>query len=885
VTGAPPGLGLVRAVAWVVPRHLREEWAAEWEGELAYAWKLATRRGERPAAARARLRWRALGASSDALWLWKRHGATDMIGLDLKYAARSLRRRPGFVAVVVLTLALGAGAAGAVFSLVNGVLLRPLPYPEPERLVALNGRATAGDPEQVAEASSYLDYVDLRDALGGFQHLALVRGQSVTLTASGAAPTRLGVQVVTASAFPTLGIRPILGRPFLPADERPGSERVAVLTRALWLERFGGSPSVIGTRITLDGSPATVVGVLPDEGRLTPETRLWLPLVPGPIEQSRGTHQWGIVGRLRPGVPVQRAQQEASAAARRLEERYPSENKHRGVLVTPLREALVGDARPALLTLFGAVLLVLLIGCANLASLFLARAQAREREMAVRAALGAGRGRLTRQWIAESVLLSMAGGVAAAAVAWGGMRALLAFVPRAIPRADGIALDRPVVAFLFGVMGLAALVFGGLPALQHRDGAVSLGALREGGRGGTTGRARTRLRHALVVAEVALTTVLTVGAALLVKNFAQLEGARLPLRPDGVVFARIQLPPARYADPARVLQFYDQLRREVAATPGVRAVSFAFEHPVSEGWTSSFSIAGRPAPPQGEWPESRIRPVAPGYFATVGLPLVRGRDVSSQDRFGTPGVVVVNEAFVRRHFAGQDPLGQTIDRGQSWWPGQPVRFRIVGVVADEPFRGVGRDADPATYYPQAQFPMADMWMAVRADGDPALVARALRERVWRVDRDLPVERVETLDELLGAGVAAPRFNAVLLAGFACAALLLAALGIYGVLSYGVQQRTGEIGVRVALGATRGRVVRQVAAEGAWMAAAGGVLGLGGAFALAGALRSLLVGTQPQDPAVFTAVPLLLLGVATLSAWLPARRASRIDPADALRCEA
>jgi putative ABC transport system permease protein len=882
--GAVPGLRLVRALSWVVPRHLRDEWTAEWEGELAYAWMAAEHRREHPAAARARLTWRAVGASADALWLWRRHGAHDMIALDLKYAARSLRRRPGFVAVVVLTLALGAGAAGAVFSLVNGVLLRPLPFPQPERLVALNGKATGGDPEQVSEASSYLDYLDLRSELHGFRNLALVRGQSVTLTAPGAPPARLGVQVVTASAFPTLGIRPIVGRPFLPTDERPGSERVAMLTRSFWLERFGGSPAVIGTRITLDGQPATVVGVLPEQGRLTPETRLWVPLVPGELEQSRATHRYGIIGRLRDGVPIGRAQQEASAAARRLEERYPADNAHRGALLKPLREALVGDARPALLTLFGAVLLVLLIGCANLASLFLARAQAREREMAVRAALGAGRSRLTRQWIAESVLLSTAGGIAAAAVAWGGMRALVAFVPRAIPRADEIALDRPVGFFLFGVMALAALVFGALPALQHRGGAVSLGALREGGRGSTAGRARRRLRHALVVAEVALTTVLAVGAALLVKNFAQLERARLPLRPDGVVFAQIQLPPARYADPARVLQFYDQLRREVAATPGVRSVSFAYEHPVSEGWTSSFTIAGRPAPPQGEWPESRIRPVAPGYFATVGLPILRGRDVSEQDRFGTPGVVVVNEAFVRRHFAGQDPLAQTIDRGQGWWPGQPTKFRVVGVVADEPFRGVGRDADPATYYPQAQFPMADMWMAVRADGDPALVARALRERVWRVDRDLPVERVETLDDLLGAAVAAPRFNAALLAGFACAALLLAALGIYGVLSYGVQQRTGEIGVRLALGATRGRVVRQVAGEGAWMAAAGAVLGLGGAFALAGALRTLLVGTHPQDPAVFSAVPVLLLGVAIVSSWLPARRASRIDPADALRSE-
>ncbi|HEX8455235.1 MAG TPA: ABC transporter permease [Longimicrobium sp.] len=880
----PPGFALVRAVRSLVPRHLRDAWLAEWEGELAYAWRRAERSSQNLSAARARLHWRALGASSDALWLWRRHGATGMIGFDLRYAARSLRRRPGFVAVVVLTLALGAGAAAAVFSLVNGVLLRPLPFSQPERLVAIQGRATGGDPEAVSQSSSYADYRDMRAQLRGFEQLAAVRGEDVTLTAPGARPARIGAQLVTASAFPALGMRPVLGRPFLAGDERPGAEPVVMITHALWQRRYGGSPSVLGSRITLDGAPATVVGVLPDEARLTPETEIWLPLVPGPAEESRATHRFTLVGRLRPGVSIERAAREASAVAKRLEEQYPSENAKRGAAVIPLREAIVADARPALLTLFGAVLLVLLIGCANLASLFMARAQSREREMAVRAALGAGRARLTRQWVAESFLLALGGGAAALAVAWAGMRTLVAFVPTAIPRAGEIALDQPVAAFLIGVMAVAAIGFGALPALQYRDASVSLGALREGGRGATAGRRRRRMRQGLVVAEVALATVLAIGAALLVKNLWQLERARLPLRPDGVTFVQLQLPQGRYSDPAKVLDFFDRLRREVAAAPGVRSVSFTFEHPVSEGWTSSFSLVGRPEPPVGMWPESRIRPVSPGYFRTVGLPLVRGTDVSDADRFGTPGSVVVNEAFVREHFPDGDAVGQTINRGQMWWPGQPTHFRIVGVVADEPFRGVGRPADPATYYPQAQFPMNDMWMAVRADGDPAAIARILRERVWRVDRDLPVERVQTLDELLGDAVAEPRFNAALLALFACAALCLAAVGIYGVLSYGVEQRTGEIGVRMALGASRGRVVRQIAAEGAAVATAGAVLGLVAAFALAGVLRSLLVGTEAQDPVVFALVPTLLVAVAITSAWLPARRASRIDPAGALRCE-
>ncbi len=878
----PPGLAVVRAISWIVPDFLRGDWVAEWNGELSYAWRDADRRGESPLLTHGRLLWRSLGASLDALWLWRRHGAMNMIGLDLKYAARSLRRRPGFSAVVILTLALGIGATTAVFSVVDGVLLRPLGFQDPDRLVRVGNYALDGNPEKVGgPVFSYPDFADVRDQARSFQQIAAVRGWEVTLTGSGTEPVRIRTAYVTPSLFSTLGVRPVLGRGFVAADAEPGAASVVVLGHELWRSRYGAGPDVIGQRMLLDGVPTTIVGVLPPGVRLTADRQIWQPMVPGPMERARGAHRLTVVGRLNPGVTLEQANAEARTIASRLEQQYPEDNSNRGVRVDPLRDAIVGDARPALLVLFGAVTLVLLIGCTNLASLFLSRATAREREMAVRAALGAGEGRLIRQWMTESLLLSLVGGLAGLAVAWGGMRALLAFVPQSIPRADEVTLGLPVLTFLLAVSAATGIVFGALPGLQRR-GPASLARLRDGARGSTSGRTRRRLRHGLVVTEVALATVLVAGAALLIKDFWKLYQAELPIQPDGVLVTQLRLPTTRYDSAAKTLQFFDRLRAEIASVPGVRSVAFSYEHPLSEGWTSSFVVVGGPDVPIGLRPESRVRPVWPGYFRTVGLPLLRGRDVSERDRFGAPGVVVVNAAFVRRHFPKEEPIGKTLDRGSPWWPGQPTTFTIVGVVADEPFLGVGREADPATYYPHAQFPFNDMWVVTRVDGAVATLAPALRERIWRIDPDLPVERISSLNDVLGASVAAPRFNAALLAIFAIAALLLAAVGIYGVLSYTVAQRTGEIGVRMALGAARTQVVRDVVVQGTMLALVGAALGLFGAFGLAGVLRSLLVGVSAQDPAIFATVPATLILVSIMASWLPARRASRIQPVEALR---
>jgi putative ABC transport system permease protein len=643
---------------------------------------------------------------------------------------------------------------------------------------------------------------------------------------------------------------------------------------------------VVGRFVTIDGRPVAVVGVMPPDLALARDVALWRPFVPSPVDEARGAHRLAVIGRLRAGVPLATARAEVAAIARALELQYPDDNAHRGARLDPLQDDLVAPVRPALLVLLVAVTLVLVVGCANLAGLLLARAATREREMALRAALGAGRGHLLRQWMTESLLLAAGGAAAGVGVAWLSMRALLAFAPRTIPRADEVALDGPVLLFLLAVSVATGLIFGALPALQHWRGGVGSAALHDA-RGGVSGRRPRRIRHGLVVAEVALTTVLVTSAALLLQELRRLTHADLGFEPQGLAVVQVQLPETRYDSAGKVLRFYEQLRESVARVPGVAGASIAYEHPLGEGWTSSFLIAGRPAPPRGSEPEAYVRPVAPGYFRATGVRLVRGRDVTERDRFGTPGVVVINEAFARRHFPGVDPLGQRIDRGQSWWPGQPATFEVVGVVSDEPFLGPGAARGTALYYPHGQFPMNDMWLVVRGAGGEANVAAltpALRAAVWAIDPNLPVDPLRPMRDFVTDAAAQPRFNALLLTLFAAAALLLAAIGIYGVMSYSVAQRTREIGVRIALGAERGRVVRQVVGQGGAVAALGVALGVPGALAAGRLLAASFVGVTPVDAALLAGVAATLLLVAVSAAWAPAWRASRVDPATALRAD-
>ena len=808
-----------------------------------------------------------------------------MLSQDLRYALRSLVRWPGFTMVVVLTLALGIGANAAIFSVVNAVLLRPLPYADPDRLVFVFGTPTDGDSAKVGAASSYPDFVDFRQRARSFSQLGAMSTQQTTVTGKSFEPAIVSGSPVTANLLPMLGVAPALGRTFAEDEDRPGAAPVVVVSDEFWRQRLNADPNVIGSSVSLNGRPATIIGVMPPRFAFPGGTVLWFPAADPNDAQSRGRHSYYVVGRLADGVTEAVANREVAGIARQLEIENPAANAKRGARVESLREAIVGDVRPALMVLLGSVGLVLLIVCVNVANLFLARAAARTREVAVRTALGAARGRLARQFLTESFVITAIGATLGLGVAYWGSKLLVSRAPRTIPRANEIAIDANVLLFLLGLAAVTAVIFGVLPALQMSRG-VPIDALREGGRGMRGGLARRGLRQALVVSEVALAVVLVVGAALLVKSFWRMQRVDPGFVPDRMLVVQIQLPQSRYggfADADRVRQFYADLYSRLSNRPEVQSVAIAMQHPLSPGWTSSFTIAGREPPVHGQEPESSIRPVMPGYFRAVGAKLLRGREIQESDGVGAPGVVVINEAFARLHFPNEDPIGRRLERA-SWWRGMPSSYEIIGVVADERFRGPRAAADPATYYSLAQFTFNDNWLLVRTKGDPSAFVPTLRQTVWAMDRDLPLENVQTMNEILGDSVADSRFNTALLSLFAVVALLLAAIGIYGVLAYTVAQRTSEIGIRMALGAPRSSVLRLVVGNGLALTLVGVAIGAAGAVVATRALERLVFGVSTTDPSVFALVALALTAVALCAALVPALRASRVDPIVALRSE-
>ncbi len=876
-----PGIALVRAASRLVPAAHRDAWVAEWHGELHWRWTAGRRRDEGSLALRLALVARCVGAVPDALWMRHRHGGGFMFSQDVRLALRSIRARPGFSAVVVGTLALAIGANAAIFSVVNGVLLRALPFHDPDRLVLVRGAPTDGDSAKVGGSTSYPDYADLRDAAKAFQSIAILGTRSPVHTSGKLEPARLSSAVVSANFFSTLGVAPLLGRGFLAEEDTPGGPKVAVLAHELWQSRFGGDPRILGTSITLDGQPHTIVGVMP-RGFAFPRTaQLFTPITQQPRIGNRGVHGFTVIGRIAAGVPFARAEAEAKAIAARLEAEHPESNAKRGARLEPMREAVVHNARPGILVLAGAVGLVLIIGCTNVAGLFLARAASREREAAVRTALGAARGRLVRQLLTESVLLSLIGGALGIVVALYGVRALVASAPSTLPRTGAIAIDGIVLTYLLLVSVAVGVAFGALPAWQFSRG-ESLAALRDGGRGATSGKRRLRLRRVLVASELALAVVLVVGAGLLVKSFARLQQVDVRFDPTHLLLVPIELPESRYGDAQLRGRFYESLRERTEALPGVRGAAIAQEHPLGEGWTSSFTIVGHEPPKPGEEPESRIRPISAGYFHLMGVPLRAGREFAAQDRQGSPGVVVINEAFAAQHFPNENPIGKHIHRS-SWWPGMPDDFEVIGVAANERFRGLENEADPATYFSLPQFQMAQ-YLLLRTQGDPLALLPAVRREIWALDRSLPVEGANAMTTVLDEQLAGARFNTGLLTLFAVVALFLAALGVYGVLSYSVTQRTSEIGLRMALGAPRASVVRLVVQDGLSLATIGIAVGVGGALVATRLLTKLLFGVSPLDPQVFAVVMLLLGTVATLAAYLPARRASRVDPMVAMRSD-
>ena len=794
---------------------------------------------------------------------------------DFRYALRQLARAPGFTAVAVLTLGLGIGANTAVFSVVNAVLLRSLPYPDPASLVLVRETRPDGSVNTV----SFPNFTDWRAQGGSFRSMALFREERFTL-AGRAEPERVSGALVSADFFRVLGLEPAAGRHFVGDEDQAGHDAVAVISHELWQARFGGAPDVIGRVLTVDGSPVTVIGVAAAGFRYPGEADIWVPVshdAPDVLDQ-RGLHAYFVVGRLLPGVERQSAQAKLGAVAARLGAAYPASNQGWGVAVETLQESIVREVRPTLLVLLAAVGFVLLIAATNVANMMLARAAARRRELAIRTALGASRSRLVRYVLTESVVLALLGGALGLVLAVWGVDALLALGPAGLQRGRGPAVDESVLAFTLAISVLTSLIFGLVPEI-HAARQEPEAALREDGRGaGGVGRQRTR--RLLVIAEIALSLLLTVGAALMVQSFLRLQSVDPGFKAAGVVTARVSLSPR--ADSARVIGFYQAVVQRVAVLPGVaRAAAVSYLPLGREGARYRFNVEGQPPLDPQRRPGADFYAVTPGYFATLGIPLLQGRDLGPQDRWDAPGSVVINASIARRFWPNQDPIGKRLTFGE---PDEDAWLTVVGVVPDVKQRSLGGEARPQVYAAEAQVGVSDMALVARTDLEPVTLAPAIREIVRALDKDVPVSDVRTLDDLRSASISTERFRTLMISTFALVALLLAAIGVYGVISYGVAQRSREIGIRMALGARRPEILRLVVRDGMLPVVAGVVLGVLGAAGLSRPIGSLLYAVQPLDPPTFAAVSTLICAVALAACLLPARRAARVDPMRALRSE-
>jgi putative ABC transport system permease protein len=809
----------------------------------------------------------------------------DVLRQDLQYALRRLFQSPGFTLVAVLTLALGIGANSAIFSVVRGVLLKPLPFPESDRLVGVfheydGKRAVMSGP----------NFIDVAHTAKSLENAAAIQTQRVILTGQGD-PIRLDVASVSASFFDVLRVRPELGRTFAPDESTPGRTDLIVLSHGLWQQRFGSDPAVLGRSVQIDGVGKEVIGVMPATFNYPRDRMAWMPI---PYDNSfvstqRGAWFLTVVARLRPGVTPEQSAAEVRTIGARLAKQYPDADGSIGMTTFPLLEAIVGDIKPSMLVLLGAVGFVLLIACTNVANLLLARAAARETEMAVRTALGAGRRRIMRQLLTESVVLSFMGAAIGLLLAVWGVAFLVQLKPDGIPRLDDVHIDGIVILFTAGVAALTGVLFGVVPAVHATRRSVAA-SLKEGARGAVGVRGSSRTRGALVVAELALALMLLVGAGLLMRSFMRLQAVDPGFRSDHALTFELTFPDSRYGDDNedRIVAFFDQLLPRLRGLPGATNVGAVMGLPLSGmAFDISFEVLGRPPVPPQDQPSMQIRVATPSYFSTIGIPVKRGRAFTEADRANSKQVVLITESAARQYFPNEDPIGKSIRLG--WGKrvkGQRLRGggEIVGIVGDVKEEGLASADAPQLYMPMRQWPVQSMAVVVRTATSPMSLADAVRERVREVDPALPVSRMRPLDEIVSRSMSQPRFYLMVLTVFAAVALVLAAVGIFGVLSYAVAQRTREIGIRMALGAQERSVLRMVVGQAMLLALGGIAVGAVLALVLSRGMTTMLFSVTATDPATFVSVAGILGVVALVASYIPARRATRVDPIVALRSE-
>ncbi|HVG19229.1 MAG TPA: ABC transporter permease [Blastocatellia bacterium] len=794
---------------------------------------------------------------------------------DIRYGVRTLLKNPGFSAIAVLALALGIGANTAIFSVVNAVLLRPLPFEEPDRLVMVwEKRMALGRVRNVASAP---DFVDWRAQNAVFEDMAAYFNNGFNLSGDDE-PERLQGVSVSPGFFSVLRAQPKIGRAFLPDEDNPASEPAAIISNGLWQRRFGGDPNIIGKTIRMNDQSRTVVGVMPADFVFpNSDVEVWVPLTFSASDlNSRGSHYLNVIARLKPGVAIKQAQDEMDRIAARLEEQYQVNTGH-GVNVFSLHEEVVGNVKQALVVLLGAVGFVLLIACANVANLLLARAAVRQKEMAIRTALGAGRARIIRQLLTESTLLALAGGTLGVLLALWGLDLLLAVSTGSIPRVKEIRLDGGVLAFTFLISLGTGLIFGLVPAWQASNPDLNE-SLKEGGRGASAGIHRNRVRSIFVVAEVAICLVLLIGAGLMIKSFVRLLDVNPGFNAENLLTMNVSLSGSKYRETAQRMAFFNQAIERIASAPGVQGAATVLSLPMSGSSSRYFQIEGRPPQPPGQGYNANINAASGGYFKAMGIPLIQGREFNEGDVMGSLPVVIINQAMARQFWPDEDPVGQRMGVGN-----EPLRT-VVGVVGD--VRQAGLETEPRAefFYPFFQIDQGFGTFVVRTGGDPKAVISAVRGELQAVDKDQPLFRISTMNEALAQSVAPRRLNMLLLGIFAGVALVLAAVGLYGVMSYSVTQRTREIGIRMALGAARGDVVKLVVGQGMMLASTGVALGLVASYFLTRLMSSLLYGVSATDPLTFTVISLILVGVALGASYVPARRATKVDPMEALRYE-